>query len=113
MKRDPTFDKWDGKPSSWTPHFHFLKVQCRVYGPSLGSEEALCMKIYGSIPEPQRQKIRGYWIRCGDKEKFDSKDFLMEWNKEYFDKIGAQKAKKKLLSMRQEESQIFREFLQE
>ncbi|KAI0991005.1 hypothetical protein K3495_g17182, partial [Podosphaera aphanis] len=71
------------------------------------------MKIYGSIPEPQRQRIRGYWIRCGDKEKFDSNEFLMECNKEYFDKIGAQKAKKKLLSMRQGESQIFREFLQE
>ncbi|KAI0991513.1 hypothetical protein K3495_g16674, partial [Podosphaera aphanis] len=40
MRRDAQFAKWDGVSSSWTPHFHLLKVQCRVYGPALGSEEA-------------------------------------------------------------------------
>ena len=71
------------------------------------------MKIYGSIPEPQRQKIRGYWMQCGEREEFNSRDLLAQCNAEYFDQIGVQKAEKKLLSMRQGESQIFREFLEE
>ncbi|KAI0994649.1 hypothetical protein K3495_g13532 [Podosphaera aphanis] len=113
MKKDAKFERWDGKPESWTPHYHLLKVQCRVYQPLLVSEDAVCMKIYESIPEPQRQRIRGYWIKCGESEVFNWEQFLEECNKEYFDKIGAQRAERKLLSMRQGESQIFRNFLQE
>lgn len=69
MKMDAKFEKWDGKSLSWTPHYYFLKAQCKVYQPLLVTEEAVCLKIYESIPEPQRQRIRGYWIRCGEQEK--------------------------------------------
>ena len=113
MKKDAHFDKWDGEPHSWTPHYHFLKVQCRVYLPLLITEEAICMKIYQSIPEPQRQRIRGYWIECGRTNTFNHKEMLEECDRKFFDKIGAEKAEKKLQSMRQGEAQIFRSFLQE
>ncbi|POS82392.1 hypothetical protein EPUL_005901 [Erysiphe pulchra] len=102
MKKDASFDKWDGEAYSWTPHFHFLKVQCPVYLPLFVTEEA-----------PQRQRIRGYWIKCGRNNSFDHKEMLEECNKKYFDKIGAEKAKKKLRTVRQGESQFFRHFLQE
>ncbi|POS83352.1 hypothetical protein EPUL_005054, partial [Erysiphe pulchra] len=97
MKKDASFDK----------------VQCRVYLPLLVTEEAVYMKIYQSIPEPQRQRIRGYWIKCGRNNSFDHKEMLEECNKKYFDKIGAEKADKKLRTMRQGKSQFFRHFLQE
>ena len=113
MKRDATFEKWNGEPLTWTPHYYLLKTQCRVYKPLLVTDEAICMKIYESIPEPQRQRIRGYWIRCGEKETFNWKEMLSVCHNEYFDQVGAQKAERKLLSMRQGESQIFRKFQQE
>ncbi|KAI6247691.1 hypothetical protein HI914_04253 [Erysiphe necator] len=113
IKRDAKFEKWDGKSLSWTPHYYFLKAQCRVYKPLLVTDEAVCLKIYESIPEPQRQRIRGYWIRCGEDENFNWKEFLEECNVQYFDQIGADKAERKLSKMRQGESQYFRNFLQE
>ena len=60
MKRDATFEKWNGESLTWTPHYYLLKTQCRVYKPLLVTEEAVCMKIYECIPEPQRQRICGY-----------------------------------------------------
>ncbi|KAI1002145.1 hypothetical protein K3495_g6057, partial [Podosphaera aphanis] len=113
IKRDAKFEKWDGESLSWTPHYYFLKVQCEVYEPLLVTQKAVCMKIYESIPEPKRQRIRGYWIKCGEADTYDWKEMLEACNKEYFDKVGAQKAEKKLLAMRQGESQVFRSFLQE
>ncbi|KAI0992021.1 hypothetical protein K3495_g16165, partial [Podosphaera aphanis] len=113
MKRDCKFDKWDGESHSWPPHFFFLKMQCKVYLPLLVTEEAVCMKIYESIPEPQRQRIRGYWMRIGQANVYDHKELLEECNNKFFDKIGAEKAEKRLHSMRQGEAQIFRKFLQE
>ncbi|POS82355.1 hypothetical protein EPUL_004572, partial [Erysiphe pulchra] len=86
MKKNASFDKWDV------------------------TEEAVCMKIYQSIPEPQRQRIRGYWIKCGRNNSFDHKEMLEECNKKYFDKIEAEKADKKLRTMRQGESQFFSPF---
>ncbi|KAI1000738.1 hypothetical protein K3495_g7454 [Podosphaera aphanis] len=113
MKKDAKFERWDGKPESWTPHYHLLKVQCRVNQPLLVSGDAVCMKIYEGILEPQRQRNRGYWIKCGESEVFNWEQFLEECDKGYFDKIGAYRAERKLLSMRQGESQIFRNFLHE
>ncbi|KAI0991830.1 hypothetical protein K3495_g16357, partial [Podosphaera aphanis] len=84
-----------------------------VYMPLLVTEEAVCMKIYESIPEPQRQRIRGYWIQCGRENVYDHEKLLDECNKRFYDKIGAEKAEKKLHSMKQGESQFFRKFLQD
>lgn len=58
---------------SWKPHYYFLKAQCEVYEPLLVSQKAVCMKIYESIPEPKQQRIRGYWIKCGDTGRYDWK----------------------------------------
>ncbi|POS81957.1 hypothetical protein EPUL_005578, partial [Erysiphe pulchra] len=113
IRQNATFEKWNGEPLTWTPHYYLLKSQCRVYKPLLVTDEAVCMKIYESIPEPQRQRIRGYWIKCGEKEKYDWKEMLDVCHSEYFDQVGAQKAESKLLAMRQGESQLFRKFLQE
>ena len=113
IKRDANFEKWSGEPLTWTPHYYLLKVQCRVYKPLLVTEEAVCMKIYESLPEPQRQRIRGYWVQCGEKYNYNWEEMLSVCHQEYFDKVGAQKAERKLLAMRQGESQIFRMFLQE
>ncbi|KAI1000131.1 hypothetical protein K3495_g8064 [Podosphaera aphanis] len=83
------------EPHSWTPHYHFLKVQCRVYMPLLVTEEAVCMRIYESITEPQRQRIRGDWIKCGRENVYDHEKLLDECNKRFFDKIGAEKSREK------------------
>lgn len=100
MKKDASFEKWNDDSLSWTSHYYLLKTQCHIYKPLLVTDEAVCMKIYESIPEPQRQSIRGYWIRCGEKEQFDWKEMLSVFHEEYFDKVGAQKAERKLLAMR-------------
>ena len=113
MINNAKFEKWDGELHSWSPHFHFLKIQCKVYLPLLITEEAICMKIYGSIPEPQRQKIRGYWMKYGRQEVYNYKELLEECNNKFFDKVRAEKAEKRLHAMRQGEAQFFRVFLQE
>ncbi|KAI0991236.1 hypothetical protein K3495_g16951, partial [Podosphaera aphanis] len=71
------------------------------------------MKIYQSIPEPQRQRIRNHWMKCGAERNYNWKEFLVKCNEAYFDKVGAEKAERKLHSMKQGEAQIFRQFLQE
>ncbi|KAI0995605.1 hypothetical protein K3495_g12575 [Podosphaera aphanis] len=86
IKRDANFEKWDGESLSWTPHYYFLKVQCEVYEPLLVSQKAVCMKICESTPEPKRQRIRGYWIKCGETGIYDWKEMLEACNKEYFDR---------------------------
>ncbi|KHJ35738.1 hypothetical protein EV44_g3616 [Erysiphe necator] len=69
------------------------------------------MKIYESIPEPKRQRTRRYWIDCGEKEIYNWKEMLNICQEKFFDRVEAQKAERKLLVMRQSESQIFRKFL--
>lgn len=113
MIRDATFGKWDGEPLTWPTHYQLLRVQCQVYLPFLVTEIAICMKIYESIPEPQRQRIRNYWIQCGRSQCYKWEEFLSECNKVYFDKVAAEKAEAVLYSMKQGEAQIFRQFLQE
>ncbi|POS86362.1 hypothetical protein EPUL_000567 [Erysiphe pulchra] len=103
IRQNATFERWNGEPLTWTPHYYLLKSQCRVYKPLLVTDEAICMKIYESIPEPQRQGIREY----------DWKEMLEVYHSEYFDQVGAQKVERKLLAMRQGESQLFRKLLQE
>ncbi|KAI0991233.1 hypothetical protein K3495_g16954, partial [Podosphaera aphanis] len=65
------------------------------------------MKIYQSIPEPQRQRIRNHWMKCGAERNYNWKEFLVQCNEAYFDKVGAEKAERKLHSMKQGEAQIF------
>ncbi|KAI0998655.1 hypothetical protein K3495_g9545 [Podosphaera aphanis] len=71
------------------------------------------MKIYESIPEPQRQRIRRYWIQCSRENVYDREKLLDKCNKRFFGKIGAETAEKKLHSKKQGESQFFRKFLQD
>lgn len=113
IQRDASFGKWDGQPHTWTPHYQLLQVQCEVYLPFLVTQKAVCMKIYESIPEPQRQRIRGYWIGCGRNQFYNWKEFLEECDKTYFNRVGAEKAEQKLFSMKQGESQFFRNFLED
>lgn len=113
IQRDASFGKWDGESYTWTPHYQLLQVQCEVYLPFLVTEKAVCMKIYESIPEPQRQRIRGYWIKCGKTQEYSWKAFLNECNKTYYSKVESEKAENKLYSMKQGESQFFRSFLEE
>lgn len=113
IQRDASFGKWDGESHTWTPHYQLLQFQCEVYLPFLVTEKAVCMKIYESIPEPQRQRIRGYWIKCGRSQCYKWREFLEECDRTYFNKVGAEKAEQKLYSMKQGESQFFREFLEE
>lgn len=67
MILDAEFEKWDKNILTWTPHYYFLKIQCKIYQPLLVTDEVVFKKIYESIPEPKRQRISGYWIECGKK----------------------------------------------
>lgn len=100
IRLDAKFEKWDGNSLTWMPHYYLLKMQCKIYQPLLVTDEAICMKIYESIPEPKRQQIRGYWIKCGRNDYYDWKEMLEVCHEEFFDRIEAQKAERKLLAMR-------------
>lgn len=71
------------------------------------------MKIYESIPEDKGQRIRGYWIECRKKEIYNWKEISDVCHEEFFDKVEAQKAERRILAMRQGECQIFVNFLQD
>ncbi|POS84941.1 hypothetical protein EPUL_005598 [Erysiphe pulchra] len=93
-ENDTNFEKRDGGPHSWTTHYQFLKFQSCVYLPLLITDKAICIKIYQSIPKPQRQRIRGYRIECERTNALNHKEMLEECNQRFFDKAGAVMAKR-------------------
>lgn len=112
MKMDAKSDKWDRNSLSWKPYYYFRKAMCKAYQTLLVTEEAVCLQIYEIIPEPQGQRIRGCWIRFGEQESYNWEEMLETFNKEYFDEIEDPWGERKLSSIRQGESQLFKILLQ-
>ncbi|KHJ31294.1 putative eka-like protein [Erysiphe necator] len=71
------------------------------------------MRLDAKLEKWDGKSVRGYWIDCGEKETYNWKEMLEVCYEEFFDRVEAQKAERKLLAMRQVESQIFRKFLQD
>ncbi|KAF6792993.1 pol-like protein [Colletotrichum musicola] len=110
-KKLQPWPEWSGKAESFRVYFMLLKAKIEADRQDLGNEATICYSILRTLPEDKRQRV-SYWVeRGGDDGKFNVNTFLDLVKNKFEDKESAQKAGKRLHSMRMGSSQLFRDFL--
>lgn len=104
---------WDGKIDSFKTHACLLRVKIEEDRTILGTNRAICMEMFNSIPADKRPRVSHWFETGGSMGDYDWEEFLVALKDKFEDKQAKQTAGDQLSRMRMGATQHFADYLQD
>jgi hypothetical protein len=104
---------WDGKTDSFKTHACLLRVKIEEDRSVLGTDRAVCMGMFNSIPADKRPRISHWFETGGPTGGYDWEEFLAVLKDKFEDRQAKQTAGDQLSRMRMGVTQHFADYLQD
>jgi zinc knuckle protein len=104
---------WDGKTDSFKTHACLLRVKIEEDRSILGTDRAICMGMFNSIPADKRPRISHWFETGGPTGGYDWEEFLGVLKDKFEDRQAKQTAGDQLSRMRMGITQHFADYLQD
>jgi hypothetical protein len=104
---------WDGKTDSFKTHACLLRVKIEEDRSILGTDRAICMGIFNSIPADKRPRISHWFETGGPTGGYNWEEFLVVLRDKFEDRQAKQTAGDQLSRMRMGVTQYFADYLQD
>ena len=104
---------WDGKTNSFKTHACLLRVKIEEDRNILGTDRAICMGMFNSIPADKRPRISHWFETGGPTGGYDWEEFLGVLKDKFEDRQAKQTAGDQLSRMRMGVTQHFADYLQD
>jgi hypothetical protein len=104
---------WDGKVDSFKTHAYLLRVKIEEDKAILGTNRAICMEIFNSLPADKRPRVAHWFESGGPDGDYDWEVFLFTLKEKFEDKQAKQTAGDQLSRMRMGATQYFADYLQD
>ncbi|KAI0996563.1 hypothetical protein K3495_g11619 [Podosphaera aphanis] len=113
QKKASSWPVWDGSVSSFNAHARQLQIKIEEDKYMLGSDRAICLGIFRSIPSERQPRVLHWFETGGPKGDYSWREFLNHVKEQYEDKQARQTASNLLHRMRMGANQYFSDYLQD
>ncbi|KAI0996106.1 hypothetical protein K3495_g12075 [Podosphaera aphanis] len=112
-KKASSWPNWDGSVSSFNAHARQLQIKIEEDKSMLGSDRAICLGIFRSIPTERQPRVLHWFETGGPRGDYNWQEFLTHVKEQYEDKQARQTASNLLHRMRMGANQYFSDYLQD
>lgn len=112
-KKEVAWPKWDGSNENFAFLIHQMQVKIEEDLHLLGTSRAICLGMIATLPDEKKPRVAQWFMRGGENEAYDWRDFINHFHDEFEDKQARIAAGYTLSRMRQGSQQYFHDFLQD